>query len=68
METVFVSPEYEIVIPLAIREAFNIQPGQRMQMIPFKGRIELIPIGPPEAVRGFLAGIDTDVDRDNDQV
>ncbi len=65
METVRVSSEYEIVIPVAIREALNIRPGQQLQLIPYQGRREVIPISPPQAARGFLRGIDTDVERPN---
>lgn len=59
METIQVSPEYEIVIPQTIREALNTRPGQQLQMIPYQGRIEIIPVNLPQAARGFLRGIDT---------
>jgi hypothetical protein len=64
METLWVSPEYEIVIPPAVTKALNVQPGQRVQAILYQGRIELIPIGPPASARGFLTGIDTDIEHD----
>ncbi|MBM4046014.1 MAG: AbrB/MazE/SpoVT family DNA-binding domain-containing protein, partial [Planctomycetes bacterium] len=33
METVTVSPKYQVVIPRAIREALGIRPGQKVQVI-----------------------------------
>ena len=33
MVTVIVSPEYQVVIPLAICESLGIQPGQMVQVI-----------------------------------
>lgn len=68
MTTVSVSPKFQIVIPKAVREALNIQPGQRVQVIQYQNRIELIPIRPVKLARGFLKGIDTTVNRDEDRV
>lgn len=68
MTTVTVSPKYQVVIPKAIREALNIQPGQKVQVVRYQNRIELIPIRPIKSARGFLKGIDTSVERENDRV
>lgn len=68
MTTVTVSPNYQIVIPKDIREASGIVPGQKVQMISYRNRIQLIPIEPLENLRGFLKGIDTNVDRDEDRL
>jgi AbrB family looped-hinge helix DNA binding protein len=68
METVTVSPKYQVVIPRRIREALRIEPGQKVQMIPYRGRIELIPESPMPEARGFLRGIDTSVERDEDRL
>ncbi len=68
METVLVSPKYQIVIPRAIRDALGIRPGQRVQIIQYQNRIELIPLMAPRRVRGFLKGIDTTVKRERDRV
>ena len=68
MTTVSVSAIFQIVIPKAIREALNIQPGQRVQVIQYQNRIELIPIRPVKLARGFLKGIDTSVNREEDRV
>jgi AbrB family looped-hinge helix DNA binding protein len=68
METTTVSPKYQVVIPLRVRRALKIRPGQKVQVIPYEGRVELIPLKPVKAARGFLKGIDTAVDRERDRV
>jgi AbrB family looped-hinge helix DNA binding protein len=68
METVMVSPKFQVVIPRAIREALKIQPGQRVQIIQYENRIELIPLRSIKQMRGFLKGIDTTVTREPDRV
>lgn len=68
MNTVTISPKYQVVIPKAIREQLGLQPGQRVEAIAYEGRIELILILPAREMRGFVKGIDTDVERDADRV
>ena len=68
MNTVTVSPKFQVVIPKEIRETMKIKSGQKIQMITYGDRIELIPIKPMKEMRGFLKGIDTDVARDSDRV
>ncbi len=68
METVTVSPKFQVVIPLKVREALRLKPGQKIQVIPYEGRIELIPVQPIRRGRGFLKGIDTDVERSPDRL
>jgi AbrB family looped-hinge helix DNA binding protein len=68
MITVSVSPKFQVVIPKAIREALNIQPGQKVQVIQYQNRIVLLPIRPLKEARGFLKGIDTTVEREGDRV
>ena len=66
--TVTVSPKFQIVIPLAIREALGIRPGQKIQAIQYQDRIELIPVRSMRKARGMLKGIDTSVPREADRV
>jgi AbrB family looped-hinge helix DNA binding protein len=68
MTTVMVSPQFQIVIPKPIREALNIQPGQKIQVVQYQNRIELIPIRPITTARGFLKGIDTTIVREEDRL
>jgi bifunctional DNA-binding transcriptional regulator/antitoxin component of YhaV-PrlF toxin-antitoxin module len=57
-----------VVIPLRVRRALKIRPGQKVQVIPYEGRVELIPLKPVKQARGFLKGIDTAVEREPDRV
>ncbi len=68
MVTVTVSPKYQVVIPRAIRESLGIRPGSKVQVIRYGERIELIPLQPVHETRGFLRGIDTAVEREQDRV
>ncbi len=67
MISVTVSPKFQVVIPQPIREQLGIEAGQKLQVIAFDRRIELLPIEPAPSLRGFLRGIDTDVPRDDDR-
>ncbi len=67
METVSVSPKFQVVIPRSIREALGLRPGQRMQALRYGDRVELIPLQPLASARGFLAGIDTSIERESDR-
>lgn len=68
MSAVTVSPKYQVVIPLEIRKKMGITPGQKMQVMTYDGRIQLIPEEPIESFYGFLKGIDTTVEREDDRV
>jgi AbrB family looped-hinge helix DNA binding protein len=68
METVKVSPKFQVVIPRKIRESLRIRPGQRIQVLVYEGRVEFIPLRRMKELRGFLRGIDTTVERDRDRV
>jgi len=68
MTAVTVSPKFQVVIPKEIRDSMGIVSGQKIQMLTYQNRIELIPIKPMKKMRGFLKGINTDVARDNDRV
>ncbi len=67
MNTVTVSPKFQVVIPQMIRKSLGLQPGQKIQAILFENRIELIPIRPMQSMRGFLKGIDTSIEREADR-
>ena len=68
METVTISPKYQVVIPRKVREQMDLRPGQVVQVIVYENRIELVPIRPIKDLRGFLRGIDTSVEREPDRV
>ena len=66
MQSVTVSPKYQVVIPKSVREALNLRPGQKMQVVEYAGRIELIPERDIN-LRGFLKGINTEFKREEDR-
>ena len=68
MISVIVSPKYQVVIPKEVRESMGIVSGQKIQILTYQNRIELIPVKPMKKMRGFLKGIDTSVRRDKDRV
>lgn len=68
METVTVSPKYQIVIPRIVREALGIKPGQKVQILQYQNRIEFIPLKKMKEMRGFLKGINTTIEREEDRV
>jgi AbrB family looped-hinge helix DNA binding protein len=68
METVTVSPKFQVVIPRKVRDSLGIRPGQRIQVLLYENRIELIPLEGMKRMRGYLRGIDTIVKRDRDRV
>jgi AbrB family looped-hinge helix DNA binding protein len=68
MEAVKISPKYQVVIPKKLRESLNLSPGQKVQMMAFEDRIEMIPIRKISEMKGFLKGIDTTVEREKDRI
>jgi AbrB family looped-hinge helix DNA binding protein len=68
MKAVTVSSKFQVVIPREVRESMDLQPGTRVQVLQYENRIELIPLKEPRTLRGFIKGIDTEVDREEDRV
>ena len=68
MQAVTLSSKFQVVIPRVVREAMDLQPGARFQVLQYEDRIELIPLREPKALRGFIRGIDTEVPREEDRV
>ncbi len=67
MDTVTVSPKYQVVIPSRVRKLLGVEPGHKIKVILYDSRIEMIPVRPIREARGFLKGIDTAVDREPDR-
>ena len=68
MDTITISPKFQVVIPKRIREAMALRPGQRLLAVQVGDRIELAPLPDAKSQRGSLRGIDTDVPREDDRV
>ena len=67
METVRLSPKYQVVIPRSVRQGLKLSPGQEVAVIRYRGRIELVPMSPVKEMRGFLRGVDPSVEREPDR-
>ena len=66
MDTVTISSKYQLVIPRAIREKWNIKPGQKVRLIVFGNRLEVVPVRDIREARGFLKGMNSDIEREED--
>jgi len=65
---VTVSPKYQVVIPLAVRESAGIKPGEKMMVVNLGGVIRLLPIKPPSDYRGIARGMDTSIPVEPDRL
>jgi AbrB family looped-hinge helix DNA binding protein len=68
MEAVKISPKFQVVIPKKLRDALKLSPGQQMQMVVYGNRIEMIPLRKISEMKGFLKGIDTEVESQPDRL
>jgi len=68
VHTLTISPKFQVVIPKQIRESLKLKAGQKVQAVEYENRIELVPVRPIREMRGFLRGIDTTVEREDDRV
>ncbi len=67
MSSVTVSPKFQIVIPLAVRERMQLKPGAKLMVVEFNGGLRLMPHRPASELRGIARGINTAVPRDADR-
>ena len=67
MTNVTISPKYQVVIPLKVRREMKLMPGQKMQVIGYGDRVELVPQKTISEMRGFLKGVSTDVEREEEK-
>ena len=68
MAKVKVSPKYQIVIPKDVRESLGIKPGDEFEITKAGDSIEIIPIRDARKLKGFLKGLDTTVEREDDRL
>jgi AbrB family looped-hinge helix DNA binding protein len=68
VESVTISPKFQIVIPRRVRDSLKLLPGQKVRVIQYGKRIELIPEIKISKMRGFLNGINTEYIREGDRL
>ncbi len=68
MEAVKISPKFQVVIPKRVRESMQLKPGQQLQVIEYGNRVELIPTRSVESMRGFMKGINTAFEREDERL
>ncbi len=68
MTTVTVSPKYQVVIPKEIREKLQLKPGQKLQIVQIGDRIEFLLLKDIKEARGFLKGMNTNIEREGDRL
>jgi AbrB family looped-hinge helix DNA binding protein len=55
-----------MVIPRAIREKWNIKPGQKVRWIVYGNHLEVVPVRDIREARGFLKGMGCDIEREEE--
>lgn len=68
MQVATLSPKFQVVIPRKVRQTLDLQPGQKLQVVAYNNRIELIPVRAMAEARGFLAGVETTIQREPDRL
>ena len=66
MDTVKISSKFQMVIPRAIREKWNIKPGQKVRLIVYGNHLEVVPVRDIKEARGFLKGMSSYIEREEE--
>ena len=66
METVTVSPKFQVVIPETIRNHLEIHPGEKVVMLEKDGVIHIVRIGNIKNLRGKFKKLSTEGLRDEE--
>lgn len=61
-----ISTKYQVVIPLEVRKQFDLKPGQKVVFIPHKKSLRMVIVPPIEEAEGFLQGMNTDLQREEE--
>ncbi|HPC36046.1 MAG TPA: AbrB/MazE/SpoVT family DNA-binding domain-containing protein [Candidatus Marinimicrobia bacterium] len=68
MNTVTISPKFQVVIPQNVRKRLNLKVGQKLEVIDYNGRIELIPVVSINELRGVLENSKAEIEREEDRL
>jgi AbrB family looped-hinge helix DNA binding protein len=66
MESVTISPKFQVVIPQKVRRQMALTPGQKMHVIAYDDKVVFIPMRPIREARGALKGMNTDIQREEE--
>ena len=66
MTQVKLSSKYQIVIPEDVRKQLDLRPGQVFQVWALDGHVVAVPVKPLSEAFGMFPGIDTTVERDEE--
>lgn len=67
MDTVTVSPKFQVVIPQSVRDRAGIKPGERMVVLQKGDIIYLVRVGDIKSMRGFAKGVSSKDLRDESE-
>lgn len=67
MNTVTVSPKFQVVIPLEVRRRLKLEPGAKLMVVEFNGGLRLMPLKAPSELRGIARGVGADIAREPDR-
>ena len=68
LQTVTISPKYQVVIPREMRKELRLVPGEKLQVFQYQGRIEFTPVRDIKKARGSLKGMPGDFERESDRL
>jgi AbrB family looped-hinge helix DNA binding protein len=68
MSIVTLSSNFEVLIPEEIRQSLHLVPGEKLHVMPYDGRVEFIPVRSVQSMRGFLKGMEIDIEREEDRL
>jgi AbrB family looped-hinge helix DNA binding protein len=66
VDTVTISSKFQMVIPRSAREKWNVKPGQKVRLIVYGNRLEVIPVRDIKEAHGFLKGMSSEIEREED--
>ncbi len=66
MAAVTISPKFQVVIPKEVRESMSLKSGEKLEVVQYGHRIELIPIKGMKALKGRLKGMNPSFEREEE--
>ncbi len=66
MSTVTLSEDFQLRVPDDVRESLHLKAGDKLAVFVYSGRLELVPVRPIREYRGILRGMDTHIEREDE--